>query len=98
MGFLVTGGVLVFTTPIFSLKAEHIEIVLEPEPVFDRAAVTALMRDFVGKNIFRLSTTEIFTLLQSNIRHVQSVEKTLLLPDGIKVTIQSFGPIYRAYI
>ncbi len=57
-----------------------------------------LVRDFAGKNIFRLSTTEIFTTLQSNIRHIQSVEKTLLLPDGIRVRVTSFGPIYRAYI
>ncbi|MEI6711007.1 MAG: hypothetical protein WCK88_01885 [bacterium] len=89
---------MVFTTPLFSLKAEKIELVLEPEPVFDRAAVMTLMRDFAGKNIFRLSTTEIFTALQSNIRHIQSVEKTLLPPDGVRIKITSFGPIYRAYI
>ncbi len=89
---------MIFTTPLFSLKSERIELALEPEPVFDRAAVMTLMRDFAGKNIFRLSTTEIFTSLQSNIRHIQSVEKTLLLPDGIRVKVTSFGPIYRAYI
>lgn len=97
-GLLLTAFIVIFTTPLFSLKSERIEIVLEPEPVFDRAAVIALMRDFIGKNIFRLSTTEIFTTLQSNIRHIQSVEKTLLLPDGIRVKIKSFWPIYRAYI
>lgn len=90
--------VVVFTTPLFSLKAEKIELILDPEPVFDRTAVITLMRDFAGKNIFRLSTTEIFTTLQSNIRHIQSVEKSLLLPDGIRVKVTSFGPIYRAYI
>jgi cell division septal protein FtsQ len=97
-GLLVTFLVVVFTTPLFSLKAERIELVLDPEPVFDRAAVMTLMRDFAGKNIFRLSTTEIFTSLQSNVRHIQSVEKTLLLPDGIRVKVTSFGPIYRAFI
>jgi len=90
--------VVIFTTPLFFLRAEKIELVLEPEPVFDRAAVMSLMRDFAGKNIFRLSTTEIFTTLQSNIRHIQSVEKTLLPPDGIRVRVTSFGPIYRAFI
>jgi len=89
---------IVFTTPIFSLKAERIDLILEPEPVFDKTAVMALMRDFSGKNIFRLSTTEIFHALQSNIRHIQSVQKTLLLPDGIRVKVTSFGPIYRAFI
>ncbi len=95
---MVTFLVVVFTTPLFSLKSERIELILEPEPVFDRAAVMTLMRDFAGKNIFRLSTTEIFKALQSNIRHIQSVEKTLLLPDGIRVRVTSFGPIYRAFI
>jgi hypothetical protein len=32
------------------------------------------------------------------VRHIQSVEKTLLLPDGIRVKVTSFGPIYRAFI
>ncbi len=58
----------------------------------------SLLRDFIGRNIFRLPTTEIFTTLQSNIRHIQSVEKALILPDGIRVKVISFGPIYRAYI
>lgn len=89
---------MIFTTPLFSLKSEKIELILEPEPVFDRAAVMTLMRDFSGKNIFRISTTEIFTTLQSNIRHIQSVEKTLLPPDGIRIRVKSFGPIYRAFI
>ena len=79
-----------FTTPFFSLKSEKIQLILEPEPVFDRTAVITLLRDFSGRNVFRLSTTEIFTALQSNIRHIQSVEKSLLLPDGIRVRVTSF--------
>jgi cell division septal protein FtsQ len=82
--------VFAFTTPFFSLKSEKIELILEPEPVFDRSAVMTLLRDFSGKNILRLSTTEIFASLQENIRHVQSVEKTLLFPDGIRVKVTSF--------
>ncbi len=97
-GLVVTFLTVIFTTPLFSLKTERIELVLDPEPVFDRAAVMTLMRDFAGENIFRLSTTEIFTALQANIRHIQSVEKTILLPDGIRVRVNSFGPIYRAFI
>lgn len=97
-GLITTFLVVLFTTPIFSLKASKIEIILDPEPVFDRTAVVTLLRDFVGKNIFRLSTTEIFTVLESNIRHIQSVEKTLVFPDGIRVRVKSFAPIYRAYI
>lgn len=97
-GLLVTFLIVVFTTPLFSLKSEKIELILQPEPVFDRAAVTSLLRDFTGRNIFRLSTAEIFTTLQSNIRHIKSVEKALILPDGIRIKVISFGPIYRAYI
>ena len=97
-GILVTTLVVIFTTPFFSLKSEKIELVLEPEPVFDRTAIMTLLREFSGKNIFRLTTTEIFTSLQENVRHIQSVEKTLLLPDGIRVKVVSSGPIYRAFI
>lgn len=80
-GILALTLVVVFTTPFFSLKSEKIELALEPEPVFDRTAIMTLLREFSGKNIFRLTTSEIFTSLQENIRHIQSVEKTLLLPD-----------------
>jgi len=97
-GILVTSLIVIFTTPFFSLKSEKIELILEPEPVFDRTAIMTLLREFSGKNIFRLTTTEIFTSLQENIRHIQSVEKTLLLPDGIRIKVISFGPIYRAFI
>lgn len=97
-GILAIFFLVVFTTPFFSLKVDRIELILQPEPVFDRNALMALMNDFSGRNIFRLSTTEIFTTLQSNIRHIQSVEKTLLLPDGIRVRVTSFWPLYRAYI
>lgn len=97
-GILITSFIVLFTTPFFSLKSEKIELVLDPEPVFDRSAIMTLLRDFSGKNIFRLTATEIFTSLQENIRHIQSVEKTLLLPDGIRIKVVSSGPIYRAFI
>lgn len=86
------------TTPFFQLKPDNIDIVLRPEPVFDRNAVRSIMGDFAGKNVFSISTQEIFKSLSESIRHIASVEKTLLLPDGIRVTVTSFAPSYRAYI
>jgi cell division septal protein FtsQ len=71
---------------------------LKPEPVFDKNAVLSILRDFSGKNIFALSTNDIFIALAENIRHIASVEKTLILPDGIRVTITSFPASYRAFI
>ena len=89
---------VLFATPIFTLKANKIEVVLKPEPVFDRAAIEGLLRDFAGKNIFSISTQDIFESLSENVRHIASVEKSLVLPDGIKVVISSFPPSYRAFI
>jgi cell division septal protein FtsQ len=56
------------------------------------------MGDFAGKNVFSLSTKEIFESLSENIRHIASVEKTLQLPDGISIIVTSFTPSYRAFI
>ncbi len=86
------------TTPFFQLKPDNIEIVLRPEPVFDRNAVQSIMGDFAGKNVFSISTQEIFKSLSENIRHISSVEKTINFPDGIQVIITSFAPSYRAFI
>ncbi len=73
-------------------------MVLRPEPVFDKNAITSILRDFSGKNIFSITTKDIFTSLSENIRHIASVEKTLLLPDGLRVTVTSFPASYRAFI
>lgn len=89
---------MLFATPVFFLKPDKIEIVLKPEPVFDRNGILSILRDFSGKNIFTLSTNDIFMALSENIRHIASVEKTLLLPDGIRVTVTSFPASYRAFI
>lgn len=89
---------MLFATPVFFLKPDKIEIVLKPEPVFDRNGILSILRDFSGKNIFTLSTNDIFTALSENIRHIASVEKTLLMPDGIRVTVTSFPASYRAFI
>jgi cell division septal protein FtsQ len=86
------------TTPFFQLKPDNIDIVLRPEPVFDRNAIGSIMRDFAGKNVFSISTQEVFQSLSASIRHIASVEKTILLPDGIRVTVTSFAPSYRAFI
>lgn len=88
----------IFSTPTFRLNPDHIEIILRPEPVFDRNAISSILNDFAGKNVFSISTTEIFESLSENIRHIASVEKTLLLPDGMRVTVTSFPPLYRAFI
>lgn len=56
------------------------------------------MGDFAGKNIFSISTEEVFRALSQNIRHIASVEKTMLLPDGIRIIVTSFAPSYRAFI
>lgn len=89
---------MLFATPVFFLKPDKIEVVLKPEPVFDRNGILSILRDFSGKNIFTLSTNDIFMALSENIRHIASVEKTLLLPDGIRVTVTSFPASYRAFI
>ncbi len=93
--------VLIFTlfgTPLFQLNPDKIDIVLRPEPVFDRNGISSILRDFAGKNLFSISTREVFQSLSENIRHIASVEKTLLLPDGMRVTVTSFPPSYRAFI
>lgn len=87
-----------FATPVFQLNPDKIDVVLRPEPVFDRNAIHSILGDFAGKNIFSISTREIFQNLSQNIRHIASVEKTILLPNGLRVTITSFAPSYRAYI
>ncbi|MCB9806534.1 hypothetical protein H6768_01290 [Candidatus Peribacteria bacterium] len=56
------------------------------------------MGDFAGKNVFSISTQEIFQNLAQNIRHIASVEKTILFPDGIRIIVTSFAPSYRAFI
>ncbi len=86
------------TTPFFQLKPDNIDIELRPEPVFDRNAIGSIMGDFAGKNVFSISTQEVFQSLSESIRHIASVEKTILLPDGIKVIVTSFAPSYRAFI
>lgn len=86
------------TTPFFQLKPDNIGIVLRPEPVFDRNAIRSILGDFAGKNVFSISTQEVFQSLSESIRHIASVEKTILLPDGIRVTVTSFAPSYRAFI
>lgn len=80
------------------MKPDKIEVILVPEPVFDINAVNSILRDFSGKNIFTISTKDIFLALSENIRHIASVEKTLQFPDGIKVTVTSFPASYRAFI
>jgi len=87
-----------FATPVFQLNPDKIEIVLRPEPVFDKNAIRSILQDFAGKNVFSISTQEVFQSLSQNIRHIASVEKTLLPPDGLRITITSFAPSYRAYI
>lgn len=87
-----------FATPVFQLNPDKIDIVLRPEPVFDRNAVHSILEDFAGKNIFSISTQEIFQNLSQNIRHIASVEKSILLPNGLRIIITSFAPSYRAYI
>jgi cell division septal protein FtsQ len=87
-----------FATPLFKLNPDKINIVLRPEPVFDRNAIHSILSDFAGRNIFSISTREIFQSLSENIRHIASVEKTLVFPDGLRITITSFSPSYRAYI
>jgi cell division septal protein FtsQ len=99
IGWLMIVFVVVMnTTPMFSLKPDRIELELNPEPVFDRVGISSILRDFAGRNIMTLSTQEIFKSLSQNIRHIQSVEKTLLFPDGIHIKVTSFPPLYRAYI
>lgn len=104
VGWIFIGGLLVVfvvvmnTTPMFSLKPDRIELELNPEPVFDRVGINSILRDFAGRNILTLSTKEIFKNLSQSIRHIQSVEKTLLFPDGIRIKVSSFPPLYRAYI
>lgn len=71
---------------------------LRPEPVFDRNATLSILEDFAGKNVFSISTKEVFQSLSQNIRHIASVEKTPLLPDGMRITVTSFTPSYRAFI
>lgn len=92
------GIFVVSATPLFTLKPDKIEIVLRPEPVFDRSAVMSILQDFSGKNIFSITTNDVFTSLSENIRHIASVEKTLLIPDGMRVTVTSFPASYRAFI
>jgi len=87
-----------FATPVFQLNPDKIDIVLRPEPVFDRNAMHSILGDFAGKNVFSISTREVFQNLSQNIRHIASVEKTVLLPDGLRITVTSFAPSYRAYI
>lgn len=87
-----------FATPVFQLNPDKIDIVLRPEPVFDRNAIRSILGDFAGKNIFSISTREIFQNLSQNIRHIASVEKTILFPNGLRVVVTSFAPSYRAYI
>lgn len=104
VGWIFIGGLLVVfvvvmnTTPMFSLKPDRIELELDPEPVFDRVGINSILRDFAGRNILTLSTKEIFKNLSQSIRHIQSVEKTLLFPDGIRIKVSSFPPLYRAFI
>lgn len=97
-GFAAVFFFVLTTTPFFQLKPDNIEIILKPEPVFDRNAITSIMGDFAGKNIFSISTQEVFRALSQNIRHIASVEKTMLLPDGIRIIVTSFAPSYRAFI
>lgn len=87
-----------FATPLFQLNPDKIDIVLRPEPVFDRNAIQSILGDFAGKNVFSISTREVFQNLSQNIRHIASVEKTILFPDGLRITVTSFTPSYRAYI
>lgn len=87
-----------FATPLFQLNPDKIDIVLRPEPVFDRNAIQSILWDFAGKNVFSISTREVFQNLSQNIRHIASVEKTILFPDGLRITVTSFAPSYRAYI
>ncbi len=87
-----------FATPVFQLNPDKIDIVLRPEPVFDRNAIRSILGDFAGKNIFSISRREIFQNLSQYIRHIASVEKTILLPNGLRVIVTSFSPSYRAYI
>ena len=92
------GTFSLFATPLFQLNPDKIEIVLKPEPVFDTNAIRAILGDYVGKNIFTISTRDVFDSLSESIRHIASVEKTVLLPDGIRVTVTSFSPSYRAFL
>lgn len=98
LGFAGVFFFVLTTTPFFQLKPDNIEIILRPEPVFDRNAIASIMGDFAGKNVFSISTQEVFQALSQNIRHIASVEKTLLLPDGIRIVVTSFAPSYRAFI
>jgi POTRA domain, FtsQ-type len=83
---------------MFSIKSDKIELVLKPEPVFDRTAILSILRDYAGDNIFTVSTGDIFEKLSENIRHIASVEKSIQLPDSIRITITSFPASYRAKI
>jgi len=56
------------------------------------------MGDFAGKNIFSISTQEIFQNLSQNIRHIASVEKNIHFPDGMSIIVTSFAPSYRAFV
>lgn len=56
------------------------------------------MRDFAGQNLFSISTQDVFSTLSENIRHIASVEKSLTLPDGMRIVVSSFPPSYRAFI
>ena len=98
LGFAGVFFFVVATTPLFQLKPDKIEIILKPEPVFDRNAVISIMGDFAGKNVFSISTSEVFQALSQNIRHIASVEKNMLLPDGMRIIVTSFAPSYRAFI
>lgn len=71
---------------------------MRPEPVFDRNAIHSILEDFAGKNVFSISTKEVFQSLSQNIRHIASVEKTPILPDGMRITVTSFSPSYRAFV
>ena len=94
----MVGMIVLFATPIFSLKPDNIVVILKPEPVFDAGAINSILGDFAGKNIFSITTQEVFSALSENIRHIASVEKSLMLPDGMRVTVTSFPASYRAFI
>jgi hypothetical protein len=46
VGFVLIIYLILTTTPFFQLKPDKIDIILRPDPVFDRNAIASIMSDF----------------------------------------------------
>lgn len=93
--------IAVFATPYFQLHPDKIEVEYRPKELaswFDQKNIMSILRNFSGKNIFSISDREIFDTLSESTRHIYSLEKSLLLSDGIKITLTSFPVKFRVLL